>query len=149
MWQYKILDELKPREIYNIFKLRVDTFVVEQQCYYEEIDAIDLTCMHLYKEENDQIIAYARIYTEIDYVKIGRVIVREDYRGKGLARELMQQALHYIDMHYHDLPIHLQGQAHLEDFYRQFNFETKSVVYFVDMIPHIDMVRRALSDKSI
>lgn len=50
MWHYKFFEELKSLEIYKIYKLRVDTFIVEQQCYYEEIDEKDLNCVHIYKE---------------------------------------------------------------------------------------------------
>lgn len=42
MWEYKKFEALTHDEIFQIFKLRVDTFVVEQQCFYPDIDERDL-----------------------------------------------------------------------------------------------------------
>ncbi len=37
----KPFDKLTTQELFNIYKLRVDVFVVEQQCPYHEVDDID------------------------------------------------------------------------------------------------------------
>ena len=37
----KSLDEMTPREVHALYKLRVDVFVAEQNCPYNEIDAQD------------------------------------------------------------------------------------------------------------
>ncbi|MGV2928309.1 GNAT family N-acetyltransferase [Macrococcus capreoli] len=148
MWEFNLYEALNPLDIFKIFKLRVDTFVVEQQCYYEEIDKKDLQCIHMYKKIDDKIAAYARLIPEEDTIHIGRVIVHPDFRSTDLAQELMEQALQYIETHHQYLSIHLQGQAHLESFYSRFGFNTVSDVYFVDLIPHIDMVRPAFATHS-
>lgn len=38
----KTFEQLTTKELFNIYKLRIDTFVVEQQCPYHEVDDIDL-----------------------------------------------------------------------------------------------------------
>ena len=37
----KHFSELTARELYEIYKLRVSVFVVEQKCYYQEVDDAD------------------------------------------------------------------------------------------------------------
>ena len=44
----KPFDKLTTKELFHIYKLRVDVFVVEQQCPYHEIDDIDLISHHIY-----------------------------------------------------------------------------------------------------
>jgi len=139
MWKIRKLDELSTREWYEITKLRVDTFVVEQHCAYPEIDDRDLTSLHVTNFDND-LKAYARII-EDDDIYIGRVIVNRHFRGRGLSRELMSVCLDYIDEQYPGKTVKLQGQAHLTDFYRSYGFKETSVTYFEDMIPHVDMER--------
>lgn len=142
MWKFKLFEQLNTQELYSIFKLRVDTFVVEQQCAYPEIDEKDLTAVHLFRMDDGQLTAYARLIID-EQVHIGRVIVAPNARGRGLAKELMTEALNYIETHHPYETMHLQGQAHLEHFYGSFGFKATSDVYFEDMIPHIDMERPA------
>ncbi|TDL99041.1 GNAT family N-acetyltransferase [Macrococcus brunensis] len=139
MWRIRKIDELAAREWYDITKLRVDTFVVEQQCAYPEIDEQDLSALHITRFGNG-LEAYARIIEDKD-IYIGRVIVNQSFRQRGLARELMTVCLDYIDEHYPGQCVKLQAQAHLTDFYRTFGFKEISVTYFEDMIPHVDMER--------
>ena len=42
--------ELSCEELYDILKLRVDVFVVEQNCPYHEIDGLDKEAYHLWLE---------------------------------------------------------------------------------------------------
>ena len=44
----KKFDELTVHELYDILKLRVDVFVVEQECPYPEIDDKDQNAYHVY-----------------------------------------------------------------------------------------------------
>lgn len=40
-------NELTPRELVTIFKERTSVFVVEQTCYYQEVDDEDYQCFHV------------------------------------------------------------------------------------------------------
>ncbi|QTQ08666.1 GNAT family N-acetyltransferase [Macrococcoides canis] len=142
MWEYKKFEALTHDEIFQIFKLRIDTFVVEQQCFYPDIDERDLTCIHYFNKEDGKIAAYARIIVDEQAAKLGRVIVNPQFRGRGLARTLIQNGLDYIKDNYPDKDISLSAQAHLKDFYSSFNLSPASDIYFVDLIPHIDMARK-------
>lgn len=54
----KTFEQLTIKELFHIYKLRVDTFVVEQQCPYHEIDDIDLKSHHIYLQQGKDILAY-------------------------------------------------------------------------------------------
>ncbi|MDZ7872674.1 MAG: hypothetical protein U5N27_05575 [Rhizobium sp.] len=41
------LDEFSAADLYDMLKLRVDVFVVEQHCPYPELDGNDKDCLHL------------------------------------------------------------------------------------------------------
>ena len=43
----KHFSELTARELYEIYKLRVSVFVVEQKCYYQEVDDADKDAYHV------------------------------------------------------------------------------------------------------
>jgi ElaA protein len=40
-WQCKHFDELTPHELYAIMKLRIEVFIVEQNCIYQDADNND------------------------------------------------------------------------------------------------------------
>lgn len=141
-WKIYGFDELTALELYEILKLRVDVFVVEQNCPYPELDGLDQQSIHLAYRENGEILAYARLVPaglKYDVPSIGRVIVRPAARGHGLARQLMRKSLDYIFTEWHPAAVQLQGQEYLKGFYQSFGFEPISDVYDEDGIPHLDM----------
>ena len=63
--------ELSAEELYAILKLRVNVFVVEQNCPYPELDDRDQEAVHIWLEDRDGIHAYLRIMdrgAESEYV---------------------------------------------------------------------------------
>ena len=59
----KELHEMTGLEFHQIAALRTQVFVVEQNCPYQEVDAIDLIAKHLcIFDEQQQLVSYARIY---------------------------------------------------------------------------------------
>ena len=136
MWQLKTFDQLTTHELFEIYKARVAVFVVEQHCAYPEVDDNDLIATHLFAKHGTKLTAYCRIIPEQDGIHIGRVLVDEQARGQGLARQLLQTALSHCD---NTQDIYVQAQAHLQDFYRSLGFKPISAVYLEDGIPHLDM----------
>ena len=57
----KAFDELTTEELFEIYKLRSAVFVVEQQCVYQDIDDLDKVALHLWLEEDGNILSYLRI----------------------------------------------------------------------------------------
>ncbi|MGY2075458.1 GNAT family N-acetyltransferase [Blastococcus sp. SYSU DS0828] len=131
--------ELTPFEVYALCRLRVDVFVVEQECPYPELDGRDVepATEHLWFEEAGQVLATIRVLDDGATRAIGRVATVTAARGRGLAGRLIEQAL--AD-HGHG-PLTLGAQAHLEQWYGRFGFRRSGPGYLEDGIPHVPMRR--------
>lgn len=142
-WKIKRFEELSTTELYEILRVRADVFVVEQTCVYQDLDEKDKNAYHLFCEEDGTVIAYLRILDKgVSYseISIGRVLTSWSSRRKGLGRELMQNAIHFIVEELQETRIRISGQLYLKDFYESLGFETVSEVYLEDDIPHIEML---------
>ena len=73
---YKKFDSLSRKEIHDLFLLRSEVFVVEQNCVYQDIDGKDQKAEHVLVKKNNKIIAYARVLMNSDpnYILIGRIV---------------------------------------------------------------------------
>lgn len=142
-WKLKEFNELSNMELYNILKERTLIFVLEQNCPYQEVDGKDPFSYHLFKEDNGEIIAYLRILpagVAYQEVSIGRVIVKKEYRGQGIAQELLKKGLDFIQNELQETTVKIQAQEYLRKFYGSFGFEAVSETYLEDNIPHVDML---------
>ena len=140
------LDELSPRDLYDMLKLRVDVFVVEQKCPYPELDGKDLDALHLRLLSGKQLVGSARIRKPAKTdpaARIGRVVVAPEHRGKKLGDRLMVEAIAQCERLYPESPIKLSAQSQLLRFYESFGFVPVSKEYLEDEIPHVDMQRPA------
>lgn len=140
------LDELGPRDLYDMLKLRVDVFVVEQKCPYPELDGKDLDALHLRLLSGRDLVGSARIRKPAKTdpaARIGRVVVSPEHRGKKLGDRLMVEAIAQCERLYPENPIKLSAQSQLLRFYESFGFVPVSEEYLEDGIPHVDMQRPA------
>lgn len=136
-------DELTADQLHEILRLRVDVFVVEQECPYPEIDGHDLmpSTRHLWVNNGAAIGSYLRMLAEPDGVRrIGRVCTARADRGQGLAARLMEAALADLD----GAACVLDSQAYATGFYARFGFEPDGEEFIEDGIPHVTMWRPAL-----
>lgn len=134
----KSFEELDINELYEILRLRVDVFVVEQNCPYPEIDGIDKEAFHIFAKEDGEIVAYARIYKEDGEVHLGRVIAKE--RRKGYGNLILNEAIKAACQKYQAEKIIIEAQTYAKDFYAKAGFEQRSQTYMLDGIRHIKMV---------
>ena len=138
----KPYNELSKDQFFDILKLRIEIFVVEQSCYYQELDDEDKEAFHVSIYNNGIIVAVGRIIPNLNNreVKIGRIAVRMNQRKKGLASTMMEDMLNFISKKYGDFSVLLSAQTYLIKFYQSYGFNEIGDTYLEDGIEHINMV---------
>lgn len=137
--------DLDPVVLYGILKLRVDVFVVEQECAYPELDGRDLEkATRQFWTADDvaptQVLATLRLLDDgKGDRRIGRVATALSARGAGHAGTLMNLAVAAAD----GALIRLDAQARLEPWYARFGFERSGDDFLEDDIVHVPMTRPA------
>lgn len=134
--------ELTAAELHALLRLRVDVFVVEQDCPYPEIDGRDLlpTTEHRWFAPTGsplEIAAAIRLLADDGDRRIGRVVTDEAARGRGLARRLVLTAIETFG----DEALVLDAQSHLVPYYSDMGFVVSGEEFIEDGIPHRPMRR--------
>ncbi len=147
----KSWSELTTAELYSILKLRTDVFFVEQKVDEEELDNRDQepdTVHYWIPDAAAEAIAYLRVLHDpvathsapdgtAAHRVPGRVVVRADHRGEGLAQQLFERVLEDFG----DEPMLLHAQEYVAPLYAKFGFVAFGGVYQEAGIPHISMYR--------
>ena len=138
-------DELTRDDLYAILQERFEVFACEQKITCEnEFDGKDKNCVHIYAKDGDKIAAYLRILPKglsyEDAPSIGRVLVKKEYRGYGLAKVVVKEAIKYIKENFNDKNIKISSQLYVKDLYKSLGFYEVSGVYEEAEIPHIKMI---------
>lgn len=137
----KRFSELTIDELYEILKVRVDVFIVEQKCPYQELDEKDKKAYHIYLKENNQIKAYLRVIdagVSFEEVSIGRVLTTE--RGKGFAKYIIREGIKFSKELLKANKIKIEAQVYAQKMYEKFGFKPISEEFLEDGIPHIQMI---------
>lgn len=145
-WRWQKFSDIDTESLYQILKLRIDIFVVEQNCPWSDLDNLDQQSWHLCAYENGLLAGYARFLPPDEkrgLAMIQRVIVAPNSRGTGLGRELMVRALAKAGELCPNIPVKIGAQARLEKFYRDLGFVPISCPYDDLGIMHIDMIYNA------
>lgn len=132
--------ELSTEELFEIYKLRISVFVVEQKCPYQDVDDFDKDAVHMFFRENGRILAYLRVLpagTAFDEVSIGRVIAVE--RRKGYATRLVAEGLRTGADEMNARSVVLEAQTYAGGLYEKLGFVRISEEYLEDGIPHVKM----------
>ena len=143
---FRILDwcDLNREEFHDFLKLRIDVFVVEQNCTYQELDGKDEHSIHVYKYNSEGVEAYLRIVkpgVSYDEPSIGRVATVKSSRNKGLGKEIMRSALKECDSRWPNQGVRISAQKYLVKFYEDMGFKVCSEPYLEDDIPHVQMYK--------
>lgn len=139
---WKPFDSLTPLELYQLIQLRIDVFIVEQTCLYQELDNKDQQANHLLLYENENLVGSARLLFDIEKNanSFGRLATARSVRGQGLGKAMMQEIMRYFQKHHPDDAIKISAQCYLKTFYQHFGFIPKGEPYKEDGLPHILMV---------
>ncbi|MCP4669925.1 MAG: GNAT family N-acetyltransferase [Desulfobacula sp.] len=147
--ELKRFKKLGVDELYELLKLRVDVFVVEQNCPYPEIDEKDRhpDALHLLyrNQKSGKITAYLRILPpglSFKEASFGRLAVAKEHRGEGISRVMVNKAVQVIENTWPENNIRIGAQLYLKHFYESHDFNSISSKYLEDGIEHIDMLRK-------
>ena len=144
-WQVKHYHDLTLNEFHDIIALRLDVFVVEQDCPYLDLDGKDKKCYHLIcRDGKGDVMATSRILPPgISYenTAIGRVVINKKYRGQGIGHEMMERCIQFSQNEFGNSPIIISAQKHLEEYYGKHQFVSTGSEYLEDGIPHVEMKR--------
>lgn len=146
----KRFEELTVAEMYEILRCRVEVFVVEQGCAYQDIDGEDVMSTHLFMMEQGRILAYLRIIdpgVRHKELSVGRVLTMKEFRGRGLSRQLMLEAIK-VAGRMADC-VELDAQTYLIDFYKSLGFIPVSDEFIYESRPHVRMSRRFDGDMQL
>ena len=136
----KHFDELSNHELYEILKLRVDVFVVEQNCPYQEIDDADQKAYHVYLKDETGIQAYLRVLPKgvtFKEASVGRVIAVK--RRCGLGSRILSEGIKLAKERFGAECLVIGAQVYARGLYEKAGFVQSSSEYLEDGIPHIEM----------
>ena len=136
--------DLDAAMLYELLKLRVEVFVVEQACPYPELDGRDLLAetRHFWLETPaGEVISTLRLMEEHPGghkgFRIGRVCTKREARGHGHSTRLLQAALAEVG----DYPCRIDAQTYLSDMYARLGFVRDGEEFLEDGVPHVPMLK--------
>ena len=142
-WFWKPFGALSSTELYDIMRARQQVFIIEQTCFYSDLDGADLYSWHLIGHTLEiGLAAYLRVLmpgAQRPEPAIGRVLTVASMRGKGLGRQLIAEGLKRAQQQFPGQDIVLSAQCHLVALYQEFGFQSVGEPYVEDGIPHVDM----------
>lgn len=133
--------DLDTATLYQLLKLRVEIFVVEQKSPYPELDGLDLLpeTRHFWLDDEGEIIATVRLWEEHDdgvkTFRIGRLCTAVPARGHGYTTRLLQAALAEAGSH----TVRISAQTYLVDLYTKHGFEIDGEEFDEGGVPHVPM----------
>lgn len=145
----KTWGEFTPDDVFEMAVLRTEIFFLEQKIDEEELDALDRheDTLHLWRSDDRGMTGYLRIVHDdlaadahegISW-SLGRMVVRKDCRGQGLAKELLLEALAIMG----DKPLYLHAQEYVMPLYASVGFTPVGETFTEAGIAHRLMVRRS------
>ncbi len=132
----KHFNDLTTQELHEIYKLRMEIFVVEQNCPYQDIDDYDMVAYHVFARDESGIIACARVLPVGRYpsVSIGRVVSKK--RRQGIATAILKTCLSVAREKFSAPEVVVGAQINCKSLYEGVGFVGLGDEYLEDGIPH-------------
>ncbi len=136
----RTFDELSAAALYEILRLRVDVFVVEQNCVYRELDDLDQTALHVCLFDADGLAAYLRVLSpqKEGVAVIGRVVSIR--RRRGYAAAVISAGIRAARERFGAKQIRLEAQTYAVSLYEKQGFRVVSAPFLLDGIEHVEML---------
>jgi predicted GNAT family N-acyltransferase len=128
-------------EVAAALKLREEVFCDEQGVPLEaDLDGLDDEALHVVAIENGELVGTARVVLEGIEARFGRLCVRRDARGRGVARALLDQAeVQARAAGAQRMTLHAQTTA--LGLYRRAGYEAEGEPFDEEGIEHLRMSR--------
>ena len=148
-WEAKAFAQCTRDDVFDFAKLRTDVFFLEQHCSEEELDVWDRDprTTHLWCRVDGRMVGYGRILRKDSAgpedlgvaTSIGRLVVDKDFRGQGIAGELMARCVDAVG----EEDVVLHAQDYVTGLYEKHGFVAFGEPFDEAGITHRRMVRRA------
>lgn len=140
-YQVSRLRDLSAREVHEMYKLRVDVFIVEQQATFQEIDDQDAApeTLHLlaWDGATRQLVGTTRVFPRDEHVVLGRFLVPKARRGTGLAHDVMTRTLRVVHEQWPGRDVLIAAQAPLAGYYRDnYGYRAEGELFDDAGVPH-------------
>ena len=138
--EWQRFEQLSADMLYEVLRFRQSIFVVEQCSPYADLDGLDQEAWHLLLRSKGELAGYLRLIPMP--IRMGRVAVASQLRGRGLGRRLMEEGLRFCRERYPAQDIILAAQLNLVPFYSSFGFAVISEPYDDFGVMHVEMRMR-------
>lgn len=138
----KRFGQLTAKELYQILSLRAETFIVDQQIMYNDLDNVDQVSTHVFYQDTDSVAAYLRIIDagqSYNSPLIGRVCVNN--KGAGIGSKLLHDTLDYLAQESSASKVLVESQLKAQPFYERAGFTQVSS----KVLDHFDVLHHVLS----
>lgn len=139
MLHIRSFSQLTADELYEILRARAAVFLMEQGIVYVDADEVDRRALHIFRCEERDVVSYARLFPETDkgMVHMGRVLTTK--RGRGLGREVVEEALSVAFDRMEAQCVRIDSQVHVAPFYAHLGFCQTSDVFVLEGVEHVKM----------
>ena len=125
---WRSFDSISKSELYDVANLRQKVFIIEQKCFYEDLD-YETTSLLLDKLRTGEATTPGSV-----------IVVDKQFRGKGYGIKITLESIDFIKRNFPNTNISISAQYRLLKFYENLNFVKEGNVYLEDDIEHIKMV---------
>ena len=130
------------KELPAVLRVRKKVFTKGQKVPRElDLDGLDKGAEHIVVLDGRKPIGCARIRYSGDAARLERIAILEEFRGKGIGKQLTEFLISHCRAHgAKEIIIH--AQSYLEEFYRSFGFERAGAPFFEVGIEHVEMRKK-------